>query len=160
MKATDLRVYVVAPVLRHLGCDSLAMQNLILGTAAQESHLGDYLVQLGAGPARGIYQCEPATHDDIHANFLKYKSQLRARVLAYMTMQFSAVDQLVWNLGYATAICACHYLRYEPKNPIPAHDDIEGLGQYYKKFYNTPKGKATVAQFVENYERSVARVRE
>ena len=51
---------VVALTLGELHMDSPAAQALVLGTAAQESRL-QYLVQLGNGPAREIFQMEPAT---------------------------------------------------------------------------------------------------
>ena len=45
-------------------------ENLLMGTAAQESALGEYIRQLGNGPALGIFQMEPETFDDIVRNYL------------------------------------------------------------------------------------------
>ena len=56
-----------------------------------------------------------------------------------------------WNLHYATAMARCSYLRHSES--LPEADDIEGLAKYYKKYYNTPKGAATVEQAISNYER-------
>ena len=67
---------VINPVLRSMDAWSIAAENLILGTAVQESECGYYLHQLGDGPALGIYQMEPATHDDCWNNFLKYRHDL------------------------------------------------------------------------------------
>jgi hypothetical protein len=54
IRSYDLRQYVIRPTLQRLGLWSLAAENLLLGTAAQESKLGYYLHQL-EGPALGLY---------------------------------------------------------------------------------------------------------
>ncbi|KAF0118141.1 MAG: hypothetical protein FD149_866 [Rhodospirillaceae bacterium] len=69
---------VIRPTLLHLGLHSPAAEALLLGTAIQESRLGTYLRQTGGGPALGVYQMEPATHEDIWTNFLAYRPDLAA----------------------------------------------------------------------------------
>lgn len=61
----QLRLYVIRPTLEKIELWSEAAENLLLGTTAQESHMGTYIKQVGKGPALGIYQMEPATHKDI-----------------------------------------------------------------------------------------------
>ena len=51
-----------------------------MGTITQESR-ATYVKQLGNGPALGLAQMEPATHDDIWINFLKYKTALAEPVI-------------------------------------------------------------------------------
>src|SRR5260221_162978 len=63
--------------------DLQAPVELLLGTALQESGL-TYRVQLGGGPARGLFQMEPNTHDDIWDNFLKYRVPLATAVRAFL----------------------------------------------------------------------------
>jgi hypothetical protein len=41
------------------------------------------------------------------------------------------------------------------REPLPNANDIEALGTYYKKYYNTPLGRATVEEFMKNCERFV-----
>lgn len=147
----QLREYVIRPTLEHLGLYSLAAENLVLGTAAQESKLGTYVHQLGGGPALGIYQMEPATHRDIWDNWLAHKPELASRVrqlIAPWPAPFSR--QLVTNLAYATAMCRLHYRR-RPE-PLPPPDDYEAQAQYYKDFYNTSAGRATVEQYLRSWE--------
>ena len=60
---------------------------------------------------------------------------------------------LATDLAYACAMARIHYLR-KPE-PLPAHDDIEGLARYWKEHYNTFLGKGTVEEFVHNYRRLV-----
>ena len=151
----QFRALVVVPVLNRLGLHSPAAEELVLGTAAQESGLR-FLKQLGGGPALGLYQCEPATHADIWRNFLHYKPELRYLVSHFATNGTSGhpnQDELVWNLAYATAICRVHYLRVN--KPLPVADDLEGLAAYWKKNYNTTEGKGTPEEFIANYRRLI-----
>lgn len=64
-----LRDLIIRPTLVEMGHYSPAAEALLLGTAAHESHGGRYLSQI-RGPARGIYQMEPATHDDLWRHYL------------------------------------------------------------------------------------------
>lgn len=148
----QFRVNIVRPVLQAVGAGGREAENLVLGTALQESNLR-YLRQLGDGPARGIYQMEPATHDDIWDNYLRYRPGLHEAVSAFDVVGQDRHDQLVWNLAYATAMCRVHYRRVP--EPLPGADDIPGLAGYWKQHYNTPLGRGTVDEFVEKFERYV-----
>jgi len=144
----DLREVVVRPALKKIGRWSEAAENLLLGTAAQESQMGRYLRQIN-GPALGIYQCEPATHEDIFDNYLIYQGELLGAVTKLTVLQQPRTEQLAWNLMYATAIARIHYLRV--KEPLPKADDVVGLGCYWKNYYNTHLGKGTVEEYVKSY---------
>lgn len=148
----QLRQFVVRPVLQALNAHSTAAENLLIGTAVQESRL-EYLHQLGNGPARGIYQMEPATRDDIWDNYLIYQPDLRGRIEAFVLTQQDRHDQLAWNLAYATAMCRAHYRRV--KEALPNEDDIDGLARYWKRYYNTEQGAGTTAEFRDKYVRYV-----
>ena len=126
---------------------SIHAENLILGTAAQESAYGKYTVQIGGGPARGIFQMEKATHDDIWKNFLKYKPRLAKLVLSISGLTEPDFNALEINDIYACAMCRVHYFRV--KEPIPT--TINGYAYYWKQFYNTPEGKGTISEFINNY---------
>ena len=148
----QLRQYIVQPVLRALNAYSKAAENLLVGTAVQESRL-EYLHQLGGGPARGLYQMEPATHDDICSNYLAYQPDLRARIDTFVLPQHDRHDQLAWNLAYATAMCRAHYRRV--REALPEEDDVDGLARYWKRYYNTEQGAGTVTEFKDKYVRYV-----
>ncbi len=147
--APHLREWIIRPALMHLSLWSAAAENLLMGTAAQESLLGRYLVQRGGGPALGIFQMEPATHDDCWENYLVHRGDLAARVLKITVAHRSRREQLVWNLYYATAMCRIQYHRF--KEPLPDATDIGGLAAYWKKYWNTEHGKGTAEEFVRNY---------
>ena len=75
----QLRTRIVRPTLQVIGLWSPSAENLVMGTAMQESRC-TYLKQLGKGPAIGIFQMEPMTFQDIYDNFLSYQHELRAKV--------------------------------------------------------------------------------
>jgi len=149
--APHLREIIIRPAIRHLGLWSEAAENLLMGTAAQESLLGRYLIQMGAGPALGIFQMEPSTHDDCWENYLVYRGDLAASVLKITVGRFPRREQLVWNLYYSTAMCRVQYHRFEKTDPLPAPNDIAGLAALWKKRWNTDLGKGTTDQFIRNY---------
>ncbi len=136
--------YVVRPSLDSIGLWSPAAERLLLGTAITESEL-TWLRQHGDGPARGVYQIEPATHDDIWANYLAYRDQLASRV-AQLAGERPRHDQLAWNLGYATTIARLVY--YRRPEPLPHADDLAGLARYWKVHFNSHLGAGAPEDFL------------
>jgi len=119
---------------------------LLLATAAQESHLGHYLHQEGGGPARGIYQIEPATY-----GWLLKEIRQRSAVLAHMVDELRpslVPTTLEGSLHYATAICRLRYWIVPEALPGPT---FEAIWRYYKKHWNSDLGAATRRQFLSNY---------
>lgn len=145
MDPDDFRRHVIRPTLRRLKLHSDAAEALLLGTAITESGL-EALVQRGGGPALGVYQVEPATHDDIWRSFLAYRPPLAARVAMLVAGLRPSRAQLVWNLAYATAMARLVYLRRPP--PLPPADDIAGLAAYWKAHFNTVAGKGVPEDFM------------
>jgi len=143
---------VVRPVLDGLGLRSAAAEELVMGTAAHESGL-TYLKQVGGGPALGVCQMEPATHDDIWKNFLEYRPVLASDLRDMFGPAAGAAAHLVWNLAYAVAMCRIHYLRV--KDPLPQVEDVDGLAAYWKAHYNTAAGAGTVEKWRADYDRIV-----
>ena len=150
--AKQLQDFVIIPTLDVLQMKSDAAINLLLGTCAQESAMGEYLVQI-KGPAQGIFQMEPTTFRDIWANFVSYKPDIEQKLRDDFRGRANNPSQMVTDLRYAAAMCRLHY--YRVKDPLPRADDVWGLGHYWKKHYNTELGKGTVKEFVRNFERYV-----
>lgn len=153
LNVSQFRLLVVRPVLCHLSLWSVAAENLLIGTAVQESGLR-FLHQRGGGSARGLYQIEPTTEIDVHEHFLKFRAGLDAKVSALISAAPSRAEQLVCNLAYATAIARLVY--YRCPEPLPDSENIVALGHYWKRHFNTDKGKGTVSAFVLNYKEFVA----
>jgi hypothetical protein len=146
---------VINPVLTALDLDRdlSAATELLLGTALQESGLV-HRVQLG-GPARGLFQTEPNTHDDIWANFLRFRAALAEKVGKFIDGKAPNSQFLTDNDLYAAAMTRVHYFRmgqFVGKTPIPERGDIPAMAAYWKKFYNSEQGAGSPAQFVANWE--------
>ena len=144
----SFRENVVDPVLQHIKLYSPAASNLMVGTAVQESGL-KYLKQIN-GPALGVYQIEPATLADVISRYLLREDK---KELAYLVWGLAGnahhAEQLIWNMGYATAIARVKYFMATEK--LPEAEDIDGLAHYWKTWYNTPLGAGTTQQFKDNY---------
>lgn len=136
---SDLKVRVIAPALARIGMDGAAAVNLLAGTALVESGCRR-LVQDGGGPALGLWQMEPFTHDDIWATFLSDArlSSLRGAVLDLASQWPARVSQLPGNLPYACAMARLKY--YRAPGPLPAADDAAAQCRYWKSNYNTALG--------------------
>jgi hypothetical protein len=135
---------LIKRVLQPYDLWSQEAEDLLMGTAAQESRLGKYIAQIN-GPAKGIFQMEPATETDLW-------SYISRKDLSNLVGTVSGVPgpnplHLEGNLIYQIITARIFYLRV--KEAIP-----EGLvpqAKYYKKYWNTELGKATVEQYVRNY---------
>lgn len=108
--------------------------------------MGEFIKQLGGGPALGICQMEPATHDDLLENYIAYRPELEEKLSNIG--KFCDSSEMVYNLRYAVAMCRIHY--YRQYGAIPK--TIEGQAAYYKKHYNTHLGKATEHEYIRNYQ--------
>ena len=151
MNAEQLRLYLIRPTLEYLGMGGLNAENLLLGTAAQESALGQYIKQVGGGPAEGIFQMEPMTESDIWENFIVYNNALEAKMRMLLIPNSTGMPQLIINLAYSVAMARLQYRRFP--EPLPA--DVEGMAALWKKRYNTFSGKGTALEFIENYRHYV-----
>lgn len=150
LDANQLRQLVVRPALEEIGLWSRAAENLVMGTAAQESNLR--FIHQVKGPAVGLFQIEPATYRDIWTNWLPGQGDLAEKLRAIAGQPDSGVPDveiMTWNLKYAAAMCRVFYRRL--KAPLPHEDDVEGLAAYWKRHYNTSAGKGTTAQFTRNF---------
>jgi len=146
MDIRQFRDLIVVPALGRIGAYSRNAEQLVMGTALAESGLF-FIQQIGLGPARGFFQMEPATHDDIWENYLRHKLDLVNDLKGLLVRDMDLHDQLYGNLFYAAAMCRIHYLRFS--EPLPGPDDWPGFAAYWKKYYNTPAGAGTVEGFLK-----------
>lgn len=114
--------------------------NLLAGTALHESRYR-YLRQVlnggKDGVARGFYQIESNTLNDVYTNFLDARKELKD-IVEGLRGSMSREEALITNMAYATAIARIVYWR--AKGAIPNSKDYEGLAKYHKTHYNTVKG--------------------
>ncbi len=140
--------------------NSTAAINLLLGTAFVESDCGHYLRQLGGGPARGIFQMERMTHDDLWYNYINHRPELEIFMRGELpqTTAGSKFDNLEYNLRYAIMMTRLHYRRVvEPISNLEDFSNdkayIVNVGDYWKRYYNTKLGAGSVTDFVNKWEK-------
>ena len=137
---------LISEVLRGIDLYSPEAVSLLLGTAAVESGLWHRLYQLAGGPARGIYQMEPATEESLWLDFLAYRAPMRIKI-HQVTGRSGPGPWLAWDLAYQTVMAR---VKYRPvPEPLPGVDDIEGQARYWKLYYNTRKGKGNIQNYIE-----------
>lgn len=146
LDVVQFKTMVIRPALKAIGLHSPAAVELLLGTALQESNL-QYLKQIGDGPAMGLFQMEPNTHDDIWENYLKYRGALAMDVAKLSHVRNA--EAMATDLLYAAAMCRVHYLRVP--DPLPPVGDVEAQAAYWKDHYNTILGAGTTEEYVENW---------
>lgn len=152
----QMRDLVIVPTTKYLNLCSDKSTNLLLGTCAQESGMGEYLKQI-KGPALSPFQIEPDTHNLVLNWLAKVENQekypgLVDKVHNLINPGQKITDQLITNLAYGCAIARVLYLSIA--EPLPEADDVEGMAQYWKKYYNRG-GKGKVQEFIDNWGRYV-----
>lgn len=145
----QLRELIIKPALYDLVVPSDDAVELLVFTCAVESDGGTFVKQLN-GPALGIYQMEPATHNDIWQNFIMKQKSLYMKMLTnFDCSRIPDEFRLIYDLRYATAMTRIHYLRVS--KAIPSKDDVQGLWDYYKTYYNSSQGAAQEDKTIQKY---------
>ena len=153
---TQFRLLVVRATLHRLETAaavaySLAAENLLIGTALHESENLTYLAQVN-GPALGLWQMEPETYKDIWENYLDYRPQMR---ISAMFGGVPPVSALVTDMALGCVMARIKYLR--APEPLPEANDAFGLQAYYKAVFNSPAGRATVANSLPSFQLAAQR---
>jgi hypothetical protein len=147
--AREVLLEAIRPALQTMGRGGLAAEQLVLGTGIQESLL-TLRQQLNHGPALGLFQMEPATHDDCWENYLDFRDNLASKVKQTLVAgQKPAADTMKLNDRYAAAMCRVRYLR--APGALPAANDIHAMANYWKQNYNTPQGKGIPEEFLSKW---------
>lgn len=144
----DLLTLIIRPTLNALNMGGEAAEALMLGTALVES--GGYAIRQQGGPALGIWQMEPATHNDIWDTYLSRRHDIGGKVLSAAEVDRPWKDKppaemMAYNARYACGMARVHYWR----DPEPIPDTVEGMATMWKRVYNTPLGKGTEAKYIE-----------
>lgn len=166
IKPEHLEQYVITPTMHAYNTDkfpaySPAAVRLLTATATHESLCGYYLRQT-KGPALGVFEMEPNTHDDCWINWLRFNKDVADAVLfnvppsslnmnAAVGGKMPSAFLMVSDLAYAAIMARIRYRRV--REPLPALNDWKGMALYWKKYYNTPQGDGTVQEFLANCKR-------
>ena len=122
-------------------------ETALIMAAAHESKMGKYRRQIGNGPARGIFQIEPATLVDNYENFIDRRPDLARQIREITGIDGPNLDALTWNDLYG-AIHARLKL-YRSPGEIPT--DTSLIAEYLKRYYNSPDGAATANDYLLAY---------
>lgn len=150
MDDRHFRNLIVRPVCKHIGMWAENSENLMVGTALTESGGLKYITQLNGGPARGPFQQEPISFTHV-LQYLDRKPELRKLVMDFASSSIPLPGQLIWNFGFATAMARVYYWTFP--EPLPDADDLRGMANYYKKYWNTELGAATPELYIRWYRR-------
>ncbi len=147
--ADEFRQFIVRDTLKAIDDWAPAHENLLLGTAAQESRME---LSLKSGRLLGIYHISPNTHRTVWDKYLLHHPELASRVRG-LAGQHSFIhdphSELITNLKYTTAIAWLIYRRVP--YALPADDDILGLARYWHSHFRV-KPSGQVADFVARYQ--------
>lgn len=155
----DVHKCVVVPALSALSPaipDTVAGRALVLGTGLVESSynaLVQHTSSGAAGVAKGFWQIEPATFNDVMTNFLPYRTPLMLKLTALIGRQpVGLAERVETDLLLGAAMCRIIYFR--AKEPLPAPTAL-GLAQYHKRVYNTSLGAADPQRNVPLFQQAL-----
>ena len=128
--------------------DSPDVRELLLTTAFVETNLYPRFQDKG-GDAIGLFQIEYGTYRDLWRRAIpKHHPKLyQAMRLRFGDSQTGEIkfEQLQKNDVVSALFARVKY--YESASPISSLDNIDAQADYYKRIYNTAKGKANIEKF-------------
>jgi hypothetical protein len=149
---------VLREVLTEIDLYTANAEELLVATMAHESLGGTYLIQEGftleTSPALGIYQMERKTHDSLVKELTGYAQNI-IQVCCHFSSTMPDAEEMIWNIKYATIMARHYYLSFP--EPLPEVGDIDGIFDYYKRFWNTSAGAATKDEFVQHYNEFIGK---
>ena len=151
LNAQFLRLHIRA-TLQLANLWSVEAEELLLGTCAQESHLGTYRRQIGGGPGTGIYQIEPTTETSLWRDHIDFRPSLATAITNICGVRQPDRVQLEYNLAYQHVMARMRY-RAWVKAPIPL--TLNGQAEYWDKYYNCNPDVGTPQEYISNYRRFV-----
>jgi hypothetical protein len=146
--AKDLRHHVIRDTLKYLDQWTPAAENLLVGTAIQESGLGFAIKE---GRHLGLYHITANAHRAVWDHYLIHHPELASRIRGLAGQHSFLEDphgELITNLKFATAVAWSIYCK--SGKSLPEADDIQALARFWHThFHSKPTG--TVNEFVRNY---------
>lgn len=144
---------IVIPALRAINNATPAAIELVLGTGLHESNAWLFNHQVGGGPALGMWQMEPNTFNFLLKKYQRYRPLIYNQLLKITDNKVPEFNMLINNDYLAAAMCRIHYLNV--KEALPVVGDIKGQAKYWKKYYNTSKGKGREVDYINAWRNNV-----
>ena len=146
----DLRELIVRPALEQLNEWSQSAEDLLLGTAAQESKLG-FRMRSGHDNGQGLYNISARAHLKIWDEYLVKDPELASRLRGLASQhQFlkSPHTELIYNLSYASGVAWMIYKRCHLKLPDKA--SVHELANFWLNYYRAKDGTNGVDQNINH----------
>lgn len=123
---------------------------LLFGTACTETQLSPRFQDSG-GYAIGLFQIEYATFKDLWKRSIPKNNPDLYVAIQKKYSRFSSGEIFFEDLQINDELCAVFArMKYaQIKSPIPPASDAKAQASYYKKYYNTPLGKASADAYLE-----------
>lgn len=130
--------------------------SLVWATGLVESNY-KYIRQI-SGPARGFFQIEPKTASSAIKHYFRFRKQISVRSALVSNTPDSlwgSTDDKRWDAVLESNIvagiihCRIKYWRAPAKMP----DSLESYASYWKRYYNTIKGKGEADGFMRKVEK-------
>lgn len=151
--AKELVEYVIRPTLEQLGAWSVPAEQLLLGTAAQETGLGYHVGSQASGC--GIYRIDASTHEQVWDQYLAFRPDF-ASAIRGLASQKEFLNhphaELSTNLAYATAVAWAIYCWRGAQ--LGSSTDLLHLGELWKSCFDS-RSTSCPDEFAENYQRHV-----
>jgi hypothetical protein len=154
----QLRSLIIKPVLKAMSLWSQEAEDLLIGTCAQGSKGGRYLIEESGEPPDvsikqnivgiGLYNMTAKMHDEIWRIHLPSKPKIvndMMQVCCFSRKPTS--NMLLYNLYYSTAMARIHYLI--SNNDIP--NTIQLQAEYYKRYWNIENIDFSKKEYIINY---------
>lgn len=156
MNARQLKDIVIVPSIMALGLYSDNAINLLLGTCAQESGMGHFIVQqqIAFKGGIGIYQMQRLTYDDIWNRKIASNIAMKAKLKLLLGYEGKPpAERMATDTALATVMTRLFYSAIPVQ--LPDANDIRGLAEYWKKYYNTAFGKGSIDEFINNFQKYI-----
>lgn len=153
MNKGQLINHVIIPTLNEIpkGFSSEAVLAITM-IIAHESKRGEYIHQIG-GPALGLIQMEPFTHDDTWANGDSIWRNAMNMGIITVEQRRSGIhppaERLIYDLRYN--VFMARQRLFMKMESLP--HDMVSMSQYLKKHWNSTQGKANFDSYLVDYEK-------
>ncbi len=129
-----------------MNMNSKEAQEMIFRTGMAETGY-KAIEQYGGGPAVGFFQVEPATINDTMENYVAYRSEIKENLAGLGYKKNDSTIIVTGNIFLQIAFCRLKYRR--DRHSLPKCGDLEAQAKYWKRVYNSYKGKGTIEHFME-----------
>ncbi|MBB04075.1 MAG: hypothetical protein CML03_00885 [Pseudooceanicola sp.] len=128
--------------------DNRTAMAMLIETAAQETHCGQYRDPTPGGAGRGLCQIDQIAFEDIQR---RTREANVGKVFERFNVNIQEVEHSALDNSPLLSMIFCRLFYMLIPEPFPIH--VEGRAAYWKRYYNTSCGAGTEAEYIENAKR-------